>query len=1083
MDIASCLQCFESKLSSYSGDDPLEPWDRLVSYLEQTLPADGGGGMLLVLENLVRRFVGVERYADDPRFVSYCIRCASYSPDPIALFSFLHGKGVGARTAALYVAWAEHLEKRGRGDQAEAVFQRALENQVQPVEAVLSAHRQFRTRSRGAGARPPLQSSHLTNQTPSHTEPAAPSKEAPPKPAAVRTVITVSRSETSGSGAGPPGVPTAPAYETEALACDGSELSFEEVRAEKFFSDRRRREELERREQVRQQEEHIRVLMQRLEEINLELCGGGASRTPAQLTETDPTQQPLGHPGPSHRPNSRRSLGLRLHPDPTPDRSDPEPDDRLDTSQGPTLNPSHVTPNTSLGFTQATPSKALPSPTVNTLEALDVIMDMFQAPTLLDDPFPSVLHAPLGAEPEPRPAGNGGSSPFARAPPTLFTIFQDDADEENRVPAPSLVKAQPIRALAEIQAPSKPNDAHSDLIPDESTLWGGRYNPLNSLAACPNSTTDFALLARFVSTPSAHGGNFYQDKENLADGREGEDDAFVRRQSKKLSPILEQSPSNESLCGSGVAPLAVVSSDRLGTIVSERLCLTSSSLTLVQPPPPAALSFRDQTVGPAESSGPPRAAQESEGPPQPPLVPTSPDCVPKPDWLNIRSPEASGPDLDAFLSPRLSEDGHAPQDRNQDVPMSPEQPPLCEDVPMTPGRPRLHDDVPMTPGWPPLCDDVPMSPDQPPQDETAPRSDAGRLVSDPWDDALIAALLASLSPPLTSDPRCVTWACDVPPISPKMTISLGGASLRVDGVVGEGAFATVFQATDLLTSEKLALKVQRPANPWEFYIHTQLDARLSPAERCLFSGVRAAHLFQDGSVLLGELHGYGTLLNAVNLYKTQSDRLMPAPLVLHLSVCILDTVERLHRARLLHADIKPDNFLLGERFLEHRCLEAGGLEPGGLEPGGLDHGLVLIDLGQSIDMNLFPEGTAFTARCLTSGFQCTEMLSGKPWSYQTDYFGIAGTVHCLLFGTYMEVRKDGDAWRTNGVFRRNPHADLWQEFFHVLLNVPAGGPPPSLGGLRRKLGAVLQQNYGNKLATLKRRLVVMLLENRKAGRR
>lgn len=48
----------------------------------------------------------------------------------------------------------------------------------------------------------------------------------------------------------------------------------------------------------------------------------------------------------------------------------------------------------------------------------------------------------------------------------------------------------------------------------------------------------------------------------------------------------------------------------------------------------------------------------------------------------------------------------------------------------------------------------------------------------------------------------------------------------------------------------------------------------------------------------------------------------------------------------------------------------------------MDHGLHLIDLGQSIDMELFPEGTAFTARCLTSGFQCTEMLSGKPWSYQ-----------------------------------------------------------------------------------------------------
>lgn len=55
-------------------------------------------------------------------------------------------------------------------------------------------------------------------------------------------------------------------------------------------------------------------------------------------------------------------------------------------------------------------------------------------------------------------------------------------------------------------------------------------------------------------------------------------------------------------------------------------------------------------------------------------------------------------------------------------------------------------------------------------------------------------------------------------------------------------------------------QVQKPANPWEFYIDTQLDARLQPGVRHLYSSVRSAHLFSNGSVLLGELHRYGTLL-------------------------------------------------------------------------------------------------------------------------------------------------------------------------------------------------------------------------------
>uniref|UniRef100_A0A7N8WQR6 Protein kinase domain-containing protein n=1 Tax=Mastacembelus armatus TaxID=205130 RepID=A0A7N8WQR6_9TELE len=377
-----------------------------------------------------------------------------------------------------------------------------------------------------------------------------------------------------------------------------------------------------------------------------------------------------------------------------------------------------------------------------------------------------------------------------------------------------------------------------------------------------------------------------------------------------------------------------------------------------------------------------------------------------------------------------------------------------------------------------IVDEPMMSPDRGLQPSTrASMNSTGtgmvQLVSDPWDTELISDLLSTLTPPLTSHPHCITWPCNIPNITPKMTISMGKASLRVDHILGEGAFATVYQATDPRTSERVVLKVQKPANPWEFYINTQLDARLQPGVRHLFSRIRSAHLFNDGSVLLGELHNYGTLLGAVNLYKTLTDKTMPQPLVLYFTICILHMVEQLHSIHVVHADIKPDNFLLGESFLENKCLD----------PENLDHGLVLIDLGQSIDMELFPEGTAFTARCLTSGFQCTEMLSGKPWNYQTDYFGIAGTVYCLLFGTYMQVTEECGVWRTNAVFRRNPHSDLWLEFFHTLLNVPDCGSLPSLRSLRRKLTTVLQQNYSSKLSTLKSRLVVLLLENRKAARR
>lgn len=41
----------------------------------------------------------------------------------------------------------------------------------------------------------------------------------------------------------------------------------------------------------------------------------------------------------------------------------------------------------------------------------------------------------------------------------------------------------------------------------------------------------------------------------------------------------------------------------------------------------------------------------------------------------------------------------------------------------------------------------------------------------------------------------------------------------------------------------------------------------------------------------------------------------------------------------------------------------------------------------------------------TDGFTCPEMLEGRLWSYQTDIFCVAGTVHAMLFGDYMQIVK------------------------------------------------------------------------------
>lgn len=103
-------------------------------------------------------------------------------------------------------------------------------------------------------------------------------------------------------------------------------------------------------------------------------------------------------------------------------------------------------------------------------------------------------------------------------------------------------------------------------------------------------------------------------------------------------------------------------------------------------------------------------------------------------------------------------------------------------------------------------------------------------------------------------------------------------------------------------------------------------------------------------------------------------------------------------------------------------------------------------------MKAFPEGTTFTEVVTTEKFTCCEMRDGRPWTYQTDYFGAAAIAHLFLFGTYMDLKKTNSGkWNIVGVFKRYWKKDLWEKIFSTLLNVPSCSALPSLSALRRDM--------------------------------
>jgi checkpoint serine/threonine-protein kinase len=74
--------------------------------------------------------------------------------------------------------------------------------------------------------------------------------------------------------------------------------------------------------------------------------------------------------------------------------------------------------------------------------------------------------------------------------------------------------------------------------------------------------------------------------------------------------------------------------------------------------------------------------------------------------------------------------------------------------------------------------------------------------------------------------------------------------------------------------------------------------------------ISAALIAPNVTVLISEFSQYGSLLDINNKIRIQTTKVMHESLVMHFSSQILNIVDYLHSISVIHADIKPDNFLI-----------------------------------------------------------------------------------------------------------------------------------------------------------------------------
>ncbi|KAE9416099.1 hypothetical protein Angca_004083, partial [Angiostrongylus cantonensis] len=185
---------------------------------------------------------------------------------------------------------------------------------------------------------------------------------------------------------------------------------------------------------------------------------------------------------------------------------------------------------------------------------------------------------------------------------------------------------------------------------------------------------------------------------------------------------------------------------------------------------------------------------------------------------------------------------------------------------------------------------------------------------------------------------------------------------------------------------------ETPSCPWEVYICSELRTRLNKGRKFALDSVMQvteAYIFTNASVIFSEYHPYGTLLDISNKMKDPSWYI-----VLLIAIHMAKILRDVHSVKVIHGDVKPDNFMILNKLNDGDDIPMILSKPF----------LRLIDWGRAIDMH-FLSGRAFTGKVGTEKFNCSEMLDGRPWTFQTDYFGFVGTMHVIIFNKYAEVVK------------------------------------------------------------------------------
>ncbi len=213
-----------------------------------------------------------------------------------------------------------------------------------------------------------------------------------------------------------------------------------------------------------------------------------------------------------------------------------------------------------------------------------------------------------------------------------------------------------------------------------------------------------------------------------------------------------------------------------------------------------------------------------------------------------------------------------------------------------------------------------------------------------------------------------------------------GGRYRLDGVLGEGGMARVFDAFDLTLERPVAVKVLRP----------EADALPDVQRRFQQEARFAAQIHHPHIVAIldfGEEKGHSYLvmerLPGITLRNEMAPGPMPPGRVVMVVTEMLTALRAAHRHGVLHRDIKPSNVLL---------LDDGHTK---LTDFGIAKGL---NQGRPLPTN--PDETMTGVVLGTPGYLAPERAAGLPASAQSDLYSVGAVMVEALTGVRVVAGSD-----------------------------------------------------------------------------